>query len=85
MTDLSGRTVLITGGNGGIGLGIGRACAQAGADIVVWGRNAEKNAAAALLRPGNALFTTNPVAAAPNPFGTLSGAGGGLFSQQNLN
>lgn len=46
MTDLSGRTVLITGGNGGIGLGIGRACAQAGADIVVWGRNAEKNAAA---------------------------------------
>ena len=46
MTDLSGRTVLITGGNGGIGLGIGRACAQAGADIIVWGRNPEKNAAA---------------------------------------
>jgi NAD(P)-dependent dehydrogenase (short-subunit alcohol dehydrogenase family) len=46
MADLSGRTVLITGGNGGIGLGIGRACAKAGADIIVWGRNAEKNAAA---------------------------------------
>ena len=46
MTDLSGRTVLITGGNGGIGLGIGRACARAGADIIVWGRNEEKNAAA---------------------------------------
>jgi len=35
--------VLITGGNGGIGLGIGRACAKAGADIIVWGRSAEKN------------------------------------------
>lgn len=43
MTDLSGRTVLITGGNGGIGLGIGRACARAGADIIVWGRNEDKN------------------------------------------
>jgi NAD(P)-dependent dehydrogenase (short-subunit alcohol dehydrogenase family) len=43
MADLSGRTVLITGGNGGIGLGIGRACAKAGADIIVWGRSAEKN------------------------------------------
>lgn len=46
MTDLRGRTVLITGGNGGIGLGIGRACAGAGADIIVWGRNEEKNVAA---------------------------------------
>ncbi|MEM9202256.1 MAG: SDR family oxidoreductase [Actinomycetota bacterium] len=46
MADLSGRTVLITGGNGGIGLGIARACATAGADIIVWGRNADKNAAA---------------------------------------
>ncbi|MEM8707195.1 MAG: SDR family oxidoreductase [Actinomycetota bacterium] len=46
MTDLSGRTVLITGGNGGIGLGIGRACAKAGANLIVWGRNAEKNAEA---------------------------------------
>lgn len=46
MTDLSGRTVLITGGNGGIGLGIGKACAAAGANIVAWGRSAEKNAAA---------------------------------------
>ncbi|MDG1368155.1 MAG: SDR family oxidoreductase [Acidimicrobiales bacterium] len=46
MTDLSGRTVLITGGNGGIGLGIGTACAAAGANIVAWGRSPEKNAAA---------------------------------------
>ena len=43
MTDLRGRTVLITGGNGGIGLGIGKACAAAGANIVAWGRNPTKN------------------------------------------
>ena len=43
MTDLHGRTVLITGGNGGIGLGIARACARAGANLIVWGRNPEKN------------------------------------------
>ena len=46
MTDLHGRTVLITGGNGGIGLGIGRACARAGANLIVWGRNPDKNAEA---------------------------------------
>jgi NAD(P)-dependent dehydrogenase (short-subunit alcohol dehydrogenase family) len=46
MYDLSGRVAVITGGNGGIGLGIARALADAGADISVWGRNEEKNAAA---------------------------------------
>jgi len=44
--DLSGKTVLVTGGNGGIGLGMAEACAQAGADIAIWGTNADKNAAA---------------------------------------
>jgi NAD(P)-dependent dehydrogenase (short-subunit alcohol dehydrogenase family) len=44
--DLSGKTVLVTGGNGGIGLGMAEACAQSGADVAVWGTNAEKNAAA---------------------------------------
>jgi NAD(P)-dependent dehydrogenase (short-subunit alcohol dehydrogenase family) len=43
---LDGRTVLITGGNGGIGLGAGLACGAAGARIVVWGRNSGKNDAA---------------------------------------
>lgn len=43
---LEGRTVLITGGNGGIGLGMGRAVAEAGADVIVWARNEVKNAAA---------------------------------------
>jgi NAD(P)-dependent dehydrogenase (short-subunit alcohol dehydrogenase family) len=43
---LAGRTVLVTGGNGGIGLGMASGCAKAGAQIVVWGRNKEKNDAA---------------------------------------
>jgi len=45
--DLTGKTVLVTGGNGGIGLGMAEACAQAGADVAIWGTNADKNAAAA--------------------------------------
>ncbi|MGV3758524.1 MAG: SDR family NAD(P)-dependent oxidoreductase [Actinomycetota bacterium] len=43
---LSGRTVLVTGGNGGIGLGMARACGRAGAQIVIWGRKEAKNAEA---------------------------------------
>ncbi len=45
--DLKGRVALITGGNGGIGLGMARGFAEAGADIVVAGRKAEKSKAAA--------------------------------------
>ena len=44
---LDGRVALITGGNGGIGLGIARAFRDAGASVVVTGRNPGKNAAAA--------------------------------------
>ena len=44
--DLSGKVAVITGGNGGIGLGFARAVAAAGADVSIWGTNAEKNAAA---------------------------------------
>jgi NAD(P)-dependent dehydrogenase (short-subunit alcohol dehydrogenase family) len=44
--DLTGRTALVTGGNRGIGLGMASALAQAGADIVIWGSNAERNQAA---------------------------------------
>jgi NAD(P)-dependent dehydrogenase (short-subunit alcohol dehydrogenase family) len=45
--DLTGRVAVITGGNGGIGLGIAQALATAGCNVSIWGRNAEKNKAAA--------------------------------------
>jgi hypothetical protein len=44
--DLTGKVALVTGGNSGIGLGMARAVAQAGADVAIWGTNNEKNAAA---------------------------------------
>ena len=44
--DLTGKVLLVTGGNGGIGLGMADAAAQAGADVCIWGTNADKNAAA---------------------------------------
>src|SRR5947209_10019741 len=44
--DLSGRTAVITGGNGGIGLGIAQALAGQGCHVSIWSRNAEKNKAA---------------------------------------
>lgn len=43
---LKGKVALVTGGNGGIGLGMARGLAIAGADIVIAGRNSGKNAAA---------------------------------------
>lgn len=45
--DLTGKVALVTGGNGGIGLGMAEAMAASGADIVIWGTNEKKNAAAA--------------------------------------
>lgn len=44
--DLTGRTAIITGGNGGLGLAMARGLAKAGANIAIWARNTEKNAAA---------------------------------------
>ena len=46
MFDLSGRVAVVTGGNGGIGLGIAEGLAGAGADIVVAARSREKTARA---------------------------------------
>src|SRR3954454_547448 len=44
--DLTGRVAIVTGGNGGIGLGMARGLAAAGAAIVIVGRNAAKSNAA---------------------------------------
>ena len=54
MFDLKGKVALITGGNGGIGLGMAEGLAAAGADIVIAARKAEKSkaAAAALAKRG---------------------------------
>ncbi|NKY42594.1 SDR family NAD(P)-dependent oxidoreductase [Nocardia cerradoensis] len=45
--DLTGHVALITGGNSGIGLGMAHGLAQCGADVCIWGTNAERNEAAA--------------------------------------
>ena len=42
--DLSGQVAVVTGGNGGIGLGFATGCANAGAAVAVWARNADKSA-----------------------------------------
>ena len=50
--DLSGRVAVITGGNGGIGLGIAQALTAAGCNVSIWGRNADKNKSAAATMAG---------------------------------
>lgn len=41
--DCSGKVTLVTGGNGGIGLGFAMGIAGKGGDIAIWGRNEDKN------------------------------------------
>lgn len=43
---LDGEIALVTGGNSGIGLGMARGLACAGASVCIWGRRAERNDAA---------------------------------------
>ena len=56
--DLSGKVAIVTGGNGGIGLGMAKGLAGAGATVVIAGRNATKGAAAArdVGGPGTFLY-----------------------------
>jgi len=53
MFDLTGRVAVVTGGNGGIGLGIAQALALSGCNVSIWGRNAEKNRAALATMAGS--------------------------------
>ena len=53
--DLTGRVAIVTGGNGGIGLGMAKGLAAAGARIAITGRNEEK-ARAALAELGEGAF-----------------------------
>ena len=41
--DLTGRVAIVTGGNGGIGLGLARGLAAAGASVVIAARDLAKS------------------------------------------
>ena len=41
--DLEGRVALITGGNGGIGLGMAEGLVSQGCEVAIWGTNPDKN------------------------------------------
>lgn len=58
MFDLSGQVAVVTGGSAGLGLGMARGLAKAGADVAIWARDAARAQAAcdelAALGPGKA-------------------------------
>jgi 2-deoxy-D-gluconate 3-dehydrogenase len=56
MFDLTGRVAVVTGGNGGIGLGMARGLAGAGATVVLAGRNTAKGERAARELGGSCAF-----------------------------
>ena len=62
--DLGGKVAVVTGGNGGIGLGMARGLAECGAAVVIAGRNAAKNEAAlaelASIDPATAASAVEP-------------------------
>jgi NAD(P)-dependent dehydrogenase (short-subunit alcohol dehydrogenase family) len=60
--DLTGKVTVITGGNGGLGLGFARGIAKQGGDVAIWARNADKNEAAkAELETHNVRVSTRQV------------------------
>ena len=61
--NLTGKAALVTGGNGGIGLGIARGLAQAGAKVAILSRNLERSSETAASIPGAAAFACDVLAA----------------------
>ena len=55
---LEGKTALVTGGNGGLGRGMALGLRSAGANVVVTGRNPEKNEAVGLELGANGMAVT---------------------------
>ena len=62
MFDLTGRVAVVTGGNGGIGLGMARGLAEAGASVVVAARDAAKAEGAVAELGGRSAFIPLDVA-----------------------
>jgi NAD(P)-dependent dehydrogenase (short-subunit alcohol dehydrogenase family) len=50
--DLSGRVVVVTGGNSGIGLGMARGVARAGGSVAIWSRRAGATAGDSMVVDG---------------------------------
>ena len=59
--DLTGKVAVVTGGNGGIGLGMAKGLARAGAALVLAGRDAAKGQAAAAELGGGTAFVAADV------------------------
>ena len=60
--DLTGRVALVTGGNGGIGLGMAKGLSEAGAAVAIAGRNAEKAKGALAALGPKAVFVEVDIA-----------------------
>ena len=54
--DLKGRVAIVTGGNGGIGLGMAKGLADAGARVAITGRNAAEGRGRAAVNSGRGAF-----------------------------
>ena len=78
MFDLKGKAALVTGGNGGIGLGMARGLAAAGARVAIAGRDAAKNSAALASLGENCISLKGDIADEKQCRALVEAAAGGL-------